>query len=62
LRELKIVALAVHAADDSADARQESSQERSAWSARSYEGMGGGKPERCHEESAALVEHAYWIT
>jgi hypothetical protein len=23
---------------------------------------GGGKPERCHEESAALVEHAYWIT
>jgi hypothetical protein len=37
---------------------QESSQVRSAWSARSYDWqLEGGEPEGCYEESAALVEH-----
>jgi hypothetical protein len=38
---------------------QESSQQRSAWSARSYDGLREpGETERCSQDLPALVEHA----
>ena len=59
LRELQIVALAVHPDGDVAEPGQESSQVRRAHSARSYEDIAHpAKPTRCAKELAALVEHA----